>query len=856
MKPERWSQIDALFARALELPGEDRGPFLERASGGDPTLRAAVERLLAADEKAVNFLELEQPSHLGPYRIDRLLSRGGMGDVYLATRDDGRFERQVALKLLQHGSRDPEALQLFRAERQVLARLEHPSIARLYDAGETASGVPFLVMEYIEGLPLDVYCRENRLDTNERLRLFLRLLDAVSYAHRNLLVHRDLKPANILVTPSGEPKLLDFGIARRLEMDETLSFRRMTPAYASPEQARGDRITTASDVYSLGVVLYELLCGHRPDGERPSLHLKGPFRRDLDAIVFTAMRQDPQSRYRSVDEMAADIERYLKHLPVSVRRQSAYYHARKMVRRHPVGTGLGVLALALIVSLFAGVLEQRDRAEQERDKARSAMAFLVSMFGQADPYQSGKEDVTARELVAAGSRRAARELAGDPEVQAAMLDALGRASLGLGHIEEAEPLLRQSLATRRRTAPGSLELAESVEDVAWLDFLKGDFPAAERLLREALAIRRGLTGDDVHVGQILNRLGTVLVERYQNTDEARSREIEALHREALAIYEEIEGPDGMGVADSVFQLARVLEDRGDLAGAERLYRQTLRIDLARLPEAHPETSHCRRALAQLLSAQGRFREAESLLRQALAAQLRVLPEDHADIAWTRNDIGLVRYRAGDAAEAEVLFRQALRYAEANLGESHPHTLLLYHNVANALLDQGKPKEAVPLHEKALAGRREQFGEKHIYVAQTLGALSRSFSELGRHGEAQEKAGQALAISRELLQPGHPDLSGPLRTMGSVLMNAGKASEAEPYLRQSLGLLKKTPANDLQIARLEVLLGDCLGRLGRTGEAERLLTHGLRTLEAMLPPHHIRVQEARAKLAQLATVYSK
>ena len=861
MKPERWSQIDALFDRALEIPTRDRDAFLENACRGDGALRNAVERLLAADERARTFLELPASlqgeetaaagTHLGPYRIDKLLSQGGMGTVYLATRDDGQFERQVALKLLQAplggigGIRDPETLQRFRAERQVLARLEHPSIARLYDGGETAGGIPFLVMEYVEGLPLDLYCDRNRLGIDDRLRLFLRLLDAVSYAHRNLLVHRDIKPANILVTAQGEPKLLDFGIAKRLAGDQPAgtqtSFRLMTPAYASPEQVRGESITTASDVYSLGVVLYELLCGRGPyrleseletsilhrQPEKPSKALDGSgleeiaaarrarpgelrrkLRGDLDTLVLTALRKEPHRRYRSVDELAADVERYLGAFPISARRETALYSAGKLARRHPIGTALAGLALSLIAVLFAGVLDQRDRAERERDKAQLAMSFLVDVFEQADPYQRGAGDVSARELLDTGVRRASRDLAGDPEVQATLLDALGRAALGLGHADQAEPALRRALALRRKTARGSLELADSLESVAWLDFLQGDYSAAETLYREALGLRRRLARGDpsTRIAFNLTHLATVLVERSQSTDAERSREIESLLREALAIYREAEGPDGKGVADSLFQLGRLLQTRGELAEAERLLREVLRMDLARLGETHPETSHCRRALAQVLVTRAELPEAERLVRQALEAQRKVLPAEHPDIAWTKNDLALVRFRSGDAVEAELLFREVLATASANLGESHANTLLVLHNLANALVEQRKFAEAARLHEKALAGRLALYGERHVYVAFSLAGLARALSGIGRHGKALDRARRSLAISRELLQPGHPDSVPALRAMGIVLLNAGRPAEARPFLRRTLAILRRTQApRAYQVAQAEALL---------------------------------------------------
>jgi serine/threonine protein kinase/tetratricopeptide (TPR) repeat protein len=906
---ERWSAIDALFDQALELPPDERSAFFDQACRGDPGLRDAVERLLAADEDAGTFLErpplvpgsgievgeeAAEGSRFGPYRIERLLSHGGMGAVHLATRDDGQFERRVALKLLRPGAHDPEALQRFRAERQILARLEHPSIARLYDGGETDDGVPFLVMEYVEGVPLDAYCDRNRLGIDERLRLFRRLLDAVAYAHQNLLVHRDLKPANILVTAEGEPKLLDFGIAKQLvrgrESDPGLTrFRVMTPGYASPEQVRGEAITTASDVYALGVVLYELLCGRSPyrlerglphelevaildqEPEKPSQaldrgnepssaviaaarrarprELRRKLRGDLDTIVLTALRKEPQRRYRSVVELAADVDRYLDEMPVSARPDTPLYRAGKFVRRHRLSLALAGLALVLIAGLFLSLVQQRRRAERERDKSREALAFLVDVFEHADPYQEGAENVSARELLQTGARRARRELSGDPEIQAGLLDAIGQASVGLGRLDDAAPLLERSLAIRRGLPP-SLELAESLEHAGWLRFLRSDYDTAEPMLREAVALRRRLSS---RVGSAwpqlaasLVQLATVMTERYQSTDEERSREIEGHLLEALGIYRQ--AADEPGAASSLFQLAKVKKDRGDLAGAESLYRQVLAIQRRLYGEDHPEVAQCRRALALTLIAQAKPDEAKALLRQALASQRKVLPKDHPDIAATLNDLALAYTRTADYAAAEPLYREALASELANHGEDHADTATVLFNLASAVQNLGRLEEAASLHERSLATRRALYGEKHIYVAQVEALLARVRSDQGRHAEALDLARRAVETGRALLEPGHTELMGPLRALGTALLNAGRPAEAEPYLREALDILRKTKAPGyFQTARVEVLLGSCLIRLGRAEEAKRLLDQGLTTLEAQFPADHPWVLDAREKL---------
>ncbi len=911
MDAERWRAVDALFERVLQLPAVERGAFLDKACADDADLRLQVERLLAADDRAETFLELspllqelggafveDAPAgaRFGHYRIERLLSRGGMGTVYLATRDDGQFERQVALKLLRPGVHDAEALQRFRAERQILARLEHPGIARLYDGGETSDGVPFLVMEYVEGLPLDVYCDRNRLGIDDRLRLFRRLLDAVAYAHQNLLVHRDLKPANILVTAQGEPKLLDFGIAKQLVQireGELTQFRIMTPGYASPEQVRNQAITTASDVYALGVVLYELLCGRSPyrlkqdrphelhdletaildqEPDRPSQaldrtgaslptleeigaarrirprDLRRKLRGDLDTIVLTALRKEPPRRYGSAGALGADLNRYLKAMPVTARPDTTLYRAGKFVRRHRLGVALAATALMVIAVLFVSVVRQGRRAERERDKSREALAFLVDVFAHADPYQKGAENVSARELLETGAERVSKELAGDSDVQAALLDAIGQASVGLGQIEAAAPLLEKSLAERRRNPP-SLELAESLDHVAWVRFLRSDYDGAEPLAREVVDLRRRLEGDDSpRLAFSLTRLGTIMAERHQSTVEEKSREIEGFLQEALAISRRL--GDDAGIVGALFPLAKVRFDRGDMTGAEAVYRQVLDLNRRVYGDDHPETSQARRALALTLISQAKPEEAKTLLRQAMVSQKKTLPPDHPDIAATLNDLALAYTRSADYAAAEPLYREGLARELASHGqEDHADTATILYNLAGAIQNQERLEEAAELHEKALRMRTAVYGEKHLYVAQVLGALARLRSDQGRHAEALSLAARAVEIDRELLEPGHPEMIWPLRAMGIALLNAGRSAEAEPYLRESLETLRKTQAPGyFQTSRMEILLGTCLVRLGRVEEGKKLLAEGTAALEARFPADHPWVKEAREKVA--------
>ena len=908
MNAERWRQIDALLAAALELASPERDAYLADACGDDRELRHAVETLIAADERARSFLEnpaadgsLDAPDEvltegltLGPYRLERLLGRGGMGSVYLARRDDGQFQRRVAVKLLRGGRHDEATLQRFRTERQILASLEHPAIARLYDGGESELGAPFLAMEYVDGQPLDEFCDQQSLTIEQRLRLCHGLFDAVAFAHQNLLVHRDLKPANVLVTPAGEVKLIDFGIAAHLAAAGPggPGPRALTPRYGSPEQVRGEPVTVASDVYALGVVLYELLSGLSPYRvgraagvgeleraileqpiEPPSERLAGSavdaesrrrcqvrssrpgalrrrLRGDLDAIVLRALHKDPGQRYGSVAELAADIERHLRLQPISAHPHSAAYRTAKFVRRHRHGVLMVASAFGLILALLVGLHQQWRQAEREGHKAREALGFLVSVFEQADPYQRGADKISARDLLESGARRIRHELQAEPEVQAALMGAIGQAAVGLRQLDEAEPLLAEALERRRRFAPGSPELADSLDQMAWLRFVASDYPAAEALYREALELRTRLEGrDSPGVARTFNLLGTVLGEALQSTDVERSRELEAMHNEALRIFEQTDGPRSQGAADSLFRLAKVLKDRGDHTLAEEMARRSVQINTASRGADDPETATSLRLLALIQVDGSRFDEARASLDRALAVQRRSLPEGHPDFLLTLNDLAVVSQRTGDLARAEDLFREALDSYLRLYGEHHAHTAVVMGNVANVVFVRGRFEEAAALQEQVLANKRRAFGERHVFVADSLNALARAYSALGRHDEALEHARSSLAINHDLVGPEHASFGKSLGIVGLVLQRRGASDEAEPYLRRSLELFHATqPAGSFRTARAEVLLGSCLTDLGRYDEAESLLRRGEEVLANRFGPDHPYLREARDALA--------
>ncbi|HVS03241.1 MAG TPA: serine/threonine-protein kinase [Thermoanaerobaculia bacterium] len=895
-------RVAELFARASEMPSHQRRTLLDDECAAAPVLRAEVESLLAAEGPARGFLEdfdrdragellradeaAAVPERVGPYRLLREIGRGGMGAVYLAERADGQFEQRVALKVIKRGMDSEAILHRFLRERQVLARLHHPHVARFYDGGLGEDGRPWFAMEYVEGADITRYCDERRLGVEARLRLFHDVCRAVQHAHANLVVHRDLKPSNVLVTGEGDVKLLDFGIARLLGADGDPGERTltaagapvMTPEYAAPEQLAGEPVTTATDVYSLGVVLYELLTGHRlrrsdrrsggpvralreAEPERPSSVVgrtdePGPrsgtsekttpeavarrrgttperlgrrLRGDLDTVTLKALHSEPERRYPSAEALLEDVERHLAGLPVSARRDTLAYRASKFVRRHAVG----VLAAAAFVALLGGfavtATVQRALTAAERDKAEAVKDFVLSLFEASNPLIEAKGDaITARELLERGVARIDAELAGQPTIQAELLGVVGTAFKELGLYERAEPLLERALALRRQElGEEHPEVAASSSHLAALYYAQGDYGGAEALHRQALAIGRKLyRGDDPAVAGFLDDLSVVL--RAQRDLE----EAGALAREALAMRRRLLGGSHPDVAKSLVNVAVPLYLRGEYDAAEPLYREALGMRRRLLGDHHPEVAATMNRLALLLRRKGESEAAERLYRQALAAYRRSLGEEHPDVAATLGNLAQVLMDQADYEAAEPLYRQAISMQRQLLGGSHRDLAISLNNLAVLLSEKGDDDGAEAFYRQALAMQREALGEEHWDVALALYNLASILRWKGPSEEADALSRQALDHYRRRLPAGHPQLARALAVRGHLLLNQGRPAEAEPLLRQALTIREQAaPEDDWRRAEAQSLLGSCLSALGELPAAEPLLLSGYDGLRA-------------------------
>jgi len=868
-------KLQNLFERAVALPPAERGNFLDRACAGDPALRREVEALLRADD--VNRADAGRDPDIGVrlagdgslvgtlienWRLQERIGTGGMGTVFLAERRVDDFTQQAALKIVKRGMDSEQVLQRFRQERSILARLSHPNIASLLDGGVTEDGRPWFAMEYVDGVPITAYCDAQQLDIDARLALFETVCDAVHYAHRSLVVHRDLKPSNILVAANGVPKLLDFGIAKLLDDDAGQLLTRTgvqvhTPAYAAPEQFRNEAITTATDVYALGVVLYELLAGRRPfevrrtpeelrecvltgdppkpstavtelpatEGGRPDTRtsgdpahrtglsterLKRRLRGDLDTICLMALHRQPEHRYNSADQMATDIRRHLDGLPVLATPDSLGYRARKFLHRHRNGvivTAGVITAFAILTAYYTSQLaRERDIAVDEQRKATEVVDFVTGLFAVADPSESRGAEVTARELLAAGAERIGTELADQPTVRATMQRVLGEVYYSLGSRERAYELLTEALEQQQslygdrhpETATTELTLAFLLQD-------DGNYERAEALFRDVLATRTATYGrDHPAVLEAISAIGR-FEEVTSNFDAAETAFIDA-----LALARSLADGDDEAVAETMKDLAglyRIL-DRND--EAEPLLRDALAMQQRIYRGPHPETDDTKRQLAGLLRNTRRFEESEALYLEVIESRTRMLGPDHLEVAHTWNSYSQMLADNDEyerALEANQIFIDIMERAYAG---PHPSLGAAYNNRATLLDD--------------------------------LGDLDASVEWFDRSIEMQDLTG---------LPPRHVNRSFPLANKAFVLTRLGRYAEAEAILRDMLSLRREHFDEDhVLITELKNERGAALTGLGRYDEAERLLIEARARFLETLGPDSPRTERAEQYLGEL------
>jgi serine/threonine protein kinase/tetratricopeptide (TPR) repeat protein len=837
MNDHRWTRVDALFDAALALPVEVRAAFLDGQCPADPTCRADVEELLRL---ATEPSPLLQPAALAPellravlgqtdllprgtltidervgvWRVLREIGRGGMGTVYLVGRADGQFDQKGALKLVRAALGSDEIALRLRRERRILASLTHANIARLLDGGQTEDGRPFLVTEYVEGHPIDRYCDDQRLTIDQRLDLFLRVCSGVQHAHRKLVVHRDIKPSNIMVAADGDVKLLDFGIARLLTAtdgdEDALTqpvMRILTPEYASPEQVRGEPVAIASDVYQLGLLLYELLTGHKAQTiggtspaameqaicaatpVRPSVRVAASpdvaaarglspaalvrkLSGDLDTIVLCAVRKEPDRRYASVGELSADVERYRMGMPVRAQIDSFGYRARKFVARRRTALIWSAAFLVIAATALPAIVSERLRTAREAARAEQVETLLADMFAFANP-RAAAQPPKAVHYVDHAASLVRSELEGEPRSQSRLLMVIGEVYNALGYYEASIRAVEQSLALRRAMfGDDSLDVAVALEALGAGEHYAARYTEAEANLREALRIRLQRQGSNdpdtigtmIELGDLLHTRGRLLEAEQVLRDAAgtvrnagQTKPLDAFERDLLARAQR--------------DLANVLRDRGLFGESATLYRDAISVFREIHGEPNQQVAASQSYFARLLVMQSEFDDAENMLEHAVGVLRRIYDGEHPLVATALRELGYLRIEQGRFTEAETVLNEAQRIQQQLLGSRH------------SLVPRTRA------HQAELARRRGRTSSAVLLARQTL----EEFDRLG--------------------MPDHPSAIDARTTLGEALIALGQHDAAARELRHALSSAERQYVRgDRRIARLR----DALARAGGGG----------------------------------------
>ena len=887
-----------LLGKLLTIAAEDRPSWLAREVPDDPALRARLLAALPTESLDLGSDEGRRPLHfsrpeplsadpilgqrLGAFIVDaRLPEQGGMGAVYRGRRADGTFDQDVAIKIIPRGRDTEGVLRRFTLERRVLGLLQHPNIVRILDAGAIADGRPYFVMEWVNGLPLDRYSADRRSTLAERLALFQQLCAAVQYAHQHLVVHRDLKPGNVLVTPEGAPKILDFGLAKLLDdgdVDTGLlsrtNERPMTPAYASPEQVLGGPVTTATDVHALGLILYELLTGHRPyklksssaaeiervicqeEPELPSRVARGEagavpvaanrLRGELDAIVMRALQKQPGDRYQTAAELSEDVARYLSGRPVVAKHSSVTYRAGKFVKRH----AKGLTAAAAVVLVAAAFVVQNTRHAKglavERDRAQASLGFLVSLFTASDPDKAKGEKITAVELLDRGAKRLETELQSQPATRAALLFTIGDVYDRVGRYDAAERLLAESIDLQRQLSRRpTLELADALSTLGRVPGTKRD---VSQLYHEALAIRRELLPPNHPlIARSLNNIASL---RHRAGDYAGAA---ATYREAADLMPAGNNPDR---AIALINLSGTLFQLNKFAESAAAAREAWQITQAVHGPDHSTTITALAALGWALSGLGENPESERIRRDVVERSRRLWGDTHFRVAEAWYTLGTMLSGLNRLDDAETAYREAEAIWRQMPGILDDRVAWTLSGLGNVLTVKGKFAEAEAYLRESLELRKRAGGDRHPDIGESLGSLGGLYYRRGQLAEAEKYFRMNLDLLSSI--PGLPrsELAYPETDLGRLYTEQGRSDEAEPLLRHALeGLRLDLPAGHPRIAFAEVLLGDWLSRRGRYDEAKPLLDAGVRILRTKEPGTE-RTTYAEARLTALTEAMRK
>jgi len=886
MEPERLQQIEGLYHAALELERNQRADFLREACSTDESLRREVESLLVYGDRAADFIELPAmelaagalardeaglrqgsesqresgagaapwlPTRIGRYRVLRLLGEGGMGVVYEAEQEQPR--RPVALKVIKPGLASTELLRRFAQESQVLARLQHPGIAQIYEAGTADTGFgpqPYFAMELVRGHSLLEYAEEHRLNTRQRLELMVKICEAVEHAHQRGLIHRDLKPGNILVDETGQPKILDFGVARVTDSDAQATRQTDlgqlvgTLAYMSPEQVLADplELDMRSDVYALGVILYELLAGRLPynlsrlpheavrtiqeqDPTALSSVSRG-YRGDIETIAAKALEKDKTRRYASAAALATDIRHYLKDEPIAARPPSVSYQVQKFARRHKaLVAGVAAVFVVLAVGIVASTWEATRARRAERiaaavnDFLQNDLLAQASASVQSGPATKPDPDLKVRTALDRAAVRITRKFDRQPEVEAAIRDTMGQTYLDLGLYPEAQTQWERALELQRRVLGAqNPETLKTINLLGRTAFLQAKYPEAEGLNGQALKIQRRVLGPE-HPQTLSSMHNLANVYSLQG----KYAQAEALYSQTLEIRRRVLGPEHPDTVLSMRNLANNYYKQGKYAQAEALYSQTLEIQRRVLGPEHPITLISMHNLAVVYYNQDKYRQAEALYSQTLEIQRRLLGPQHPDTLRSMNNLGRAYTLQGKYAQAEALSSQTLEIQRRVLGPEHSETLSSMNTLALVYQSEGKYAQAEALYSQTLEMQRRVLGTEDAYTLTTLQDFAYMYQRQGKYGLAETHAAQALAGQRHALGLEHPDTMASAADLALAYQSQGNFAESELLAREAFEFYRKTEPDDWRRFRAETLLGGSLAGQKKYAEAEPVLLEG-------------------------------
>ncbi|MCW9707193.1 serine/threonine-protein kinase [Fodinibius salsisoli] len=859
-----WDNVETIIDEVLSLPKSKRAKYISCACKDDKQLKGKVTEFLESIFNSEGWLEDPKKykenfyqaiaddvddlgstntllgCNVGAYTIKEELGRGGMGAVYRAERSDGTFEHQVAIKVIRSGRATPENVRRFERERNILAGLNHPGIAQLFDGGVTDNCVPYLIMEYVKGIRIDQYCEKHDLTVDKRTELFMQVLKAVMHAHENLVIHRDLKPDNILVTQQGQVKILDFGISKLLEksdprqQDRTLTHARvLTPKYAAPEQIKEEPVTTATDLYALGTIFYELISGNHPlqlenksyfDTERiilekepppPSLNLttersdlKNKIRGDLDAISCKALRKEPDQRYRMANHFLYDLTNYQQGLPISVHADSFRYRSKKFLQRNKYILA-AVVGFVVLIFTFASIYtwritEERNAAQAQASKAAQVTDFMVELFEVQNPTESLGSDVTADQLIQRGIERASK-LENQPIVQAQMFSAVGRAQRRLGNYDKAENLLLKALNLRKNhLGLNHSETAKSLDHLGLLKIEAGKFKIADSLLRQSLNIQRTTSG--------IQQLSS---------------------------------------AQTQYLLAYVQRRVGNYDEAEKLYRSSLSIRKQYLPENDPLILESLSGLGTALHSKGEYTETLDLFTRALEGRKKIFSMRHPDVAMSFNNLAALKLNIGQFAAAESLFKKSLQIRQFLLGDEHPKVYLTKNNLALVLQEQDKLAEAEQLFRETLKARIKQSGPNSLGAKITQFCLANLMNKTNRFHSALRLYQDVLPVFREKLSDDHSFTARTWLGMGSAHLHLGKPLKADSLMNKGFNIIRRIHKEEsLERALADQEMADLKIEQQNYTEAGLLLNHALKALQAIEGKQSLRQQRIISKLQVL------